>query len=266
MPARPEYRGLAWQAPARSSSRFALSLPEAVEDHPWDETVVKVRGKIFVFLGPARSRRISVKLAESHAHALSIEGAEPTGYGLGRSGLGDVPLDADGRRPRASSATGSRRATGSSRRSVCRRARRRQLRIASISSAVGSDGCAPWRDAATAPAAHARASASSRSRVLEQRDEETGRERVARGRAVDRVDRGGAARATSSPSSSRSAPSAPSVTATSPSRRASASSSKRLTTVRSGSTATGRAGAAFRQNTPVHASHAASTASSGISS
>ena len=35
---------------------FALSLPGAVEDHPWGEDVVKVRGKIFVFLGPELSR------------------------------------------------------------------------------------------------------------------------------------------------------------------------------------------------------------------
>ena len=31
---------------------FALSLPEAVEDQPWeDDTVAKVRKKIFVFFG-----------------------------------------------------------------------------------------------------------------------------------------------------------------------------------------------------------------------
>ena len=75
---------------------FALSLPEAVEDHPWGEDVVKARGKIFVFVGSAGSRRISVKLAESHAHALAIDGSQPTGYGLGKAGWVTVPLRADG--------------------------------------------------------------------------------------------------------------------------------------------------------------------------
>jgi predicted DNA-binding protein (MmcQ/YjbR family) len=75
---------------------FALSLPEASEDQPWGEDVVKVRGKIFVFLGSAGSRRMTVKLEESHGHALSIEGAEPTGYGLGRSGWVTVPTRAEG--------------------------------------------------------------------------------------------------------------------------------------------------------------------------
>ncbi len=73
---------------------FALSLPEATEDHPWGEDVTKVRGKIFVFLGSTTSRRMTVKLVESHAHALSVEGAEPTGYGLGKSGWVTVPLRA----------------------------------------------------------------------------------------------------------------------------------------------------------------------------
>ena len=73
---------------------FALSLPEATEDHPWGEDVAKVRGKIFVFLGQTASRRMTVKLVESHAHALSVDGAEPTGYGLGKSGWVTVPLSA----------------------------------------------------------------------------------------------------------------------------------------------------------------------------
>jgi predicted DNA-binding protein (MmcQ/YjbR family) len=72
---------------------FALSLPEAVEDFPWGDPVAKVRGKIFVFLG---KRMITVKLDESHAHALSLEGAEPTGYNLGRSGWVNVPLGTEG--------------------------------------------------------------------------------------------------------------------------------------------------------------------------
>lgn len=76
---------------------FALSLPEAVEDHPWDETVAKVRKKIFVFFGGDASRdRITVKLIESHGHALSIEGAAPSGYGLGKAGWVTVPVDAEG--------------------------------------------------------------------------------------------------------------------------------------------------------------------------
>lgn len=75
---------------------FALSFPEAYEDHPWGEDVAKVRGKIFVFLGQSTSRRITVKLDESHGHALSIDGAEPTGYGLGKAGWVTVPLRAPG--------------------------------------------------------------------------------------------------------------------------------------------------------------------------
>jgi predicted DNA-binding protein (MmcQ/YjbR family) len=75
---------------------FALSLPETYEDQPWGEDVVKVRGKIFVFLGPARSRRMTVKLVESHAHALAVDGAEPTGYGLGKAGWVTVPMRAPG--------------------------------------------------------------------------------------------------------------------------------------------------------------------------
>ena len=75
---------------------FALSFPDATPDRPWGEDVVKVRGKIFVFAGPAGSKRMSVKLAESHAHALAIEGAAPTGYGLGKAGWVTVPLRAPG--------------------------------------------------------------------------------------------------------------------------------------------------------------------------
>jgi predicted DNA-binding protein (MmcQ/YjbR family) len=78
--------------------QFALSLPEAVEDHPWGEDVAKVRGKVFVFLSPPSSANpgMTVKLVESHGHALAIEGAEPTGYGLGKAGWVNVPLHSRG--------------------------------------------------------------------------------------------------------------------------------------------------------------------------
>ena len=74
---------------------FALSLPEAYEDHPWDETVAKVRKKVFVFFG-GTPNLMTVKLAESHGHALSIAGVQPSGYGLGKSGWVNVPVDAPG--------------------------------------------------------------------------------------------------------------------------------------------------------------------------
>ena len=76
---------------------FALSLPDAVEEHPWEETVAKVRRKVFVFFNgdPARDR-ITVKLVESHGHALAIEGAAPSGYGLGKSGWVTLAVDASG--------------------------------------------------------------------------------------------------------------------------------------------------------------------------
>ena len=37
-----------------------------------------------------------MKLAESHAHALAIDGAEPTGYGLGKAGWVTVPVRGPG--------------------------------------------------------------------------------------------------------------------------------------------------------------------------
>jgi predicted DNA-binding protein (MmcQ/YjbR family) len=78
---------------------FALSLPDASEDFPWGESVAKVNRKVFVFLGSdsgSAPRFMTVKLDESHGHALSIEGAKPTGYGLGRAGWVTVPLRAEG--------------------------------------------------------------------------------------------------------------------------------------------------------------------------
>ncbi len=65
----------------------ALGLPEAAEDFPWGDRVVKVRKKIFVFLGgPEGGLRVSVKLTQAHGEAMLMPFVEPTGYGLGRAG------------------------------------------------------------------------------------------------------------------------------------------------------------------------------------
>jgi predicted DNA-binding protein (MmcQ/YjbR family) len=77
--------------PRQQLANFALGLPGAFEDFPWNERVVKVRGKVFVFLG-GDEPLITVKLVESHGHALSVAGARPTGYGLGPSGWVTVPV------------------------------------------------------------------------------------------------------------------------------------------------------------------------------
>jgi predicted DNA-binding protein (MmcQ/YjbR family) len=75
--------------------RFALGLPGAWEDHPWDESVAKVGRKIFVFLGlgddPA-NLAMTVKLDESLEQALMVPEAAPSGYGLGRAGWVTVPF------------------------------------------------------------------------------------------------------------------------------------------------------------------------------
>ena len=68
---------------------LALGLPGATEEFPWGERVVKVDRKVFVFLGrdePHGSWGMSVKLPISGPSALDQPFAEPTGYGLGKSG------------------------------------------------------------------------------------------------------------------------------------------------------------------------------------
>ena len=66
---------------------FCLSFPEAYEDHPWGETVFKVRKKIFVFLGlPENGVSVTVKLPTSGWPAQQLPFVKPTGYNLGKSG------------------------------------------------------------------------------------------------------------------------------------------------------------------------------------
>jgi predicted DNA-binding protein (MmcQ/YjbR family) len=81
--------------PIASLEAFALALPGAFRDTPWDgDAVAKVGRKIFVFFGAAAdpAPAISVKLPASADHALSVAGARPTSYGLGRHGWVTVPV------------------------------------------------------------------------------------------------------------------------------------------------------------------------------
>lgn len=77
---------------------YALELPEAHEDHPWGETVVKVRKKIFLFLGVADGSyppSVGLKLVASHDQALAVPGSAPMGYGLGKAGWVTLQLESD---------------------------------------------------------------------------------------------------------------------------------------------------------------------------
>jgi len=68
----------------------ALSLPDTTEEFPWGDRVIKVRGKVFVFMGVATEVEnrlgLSVKLPTSGEKALESGFGTPTGYGLGKSG------------------------------------------------------------------------------------------------------------------------------------------------------------------------------------
>jgi predicted DNA-binding protein (MmcQ/YjbR family) len=65
----------------------ALRYPEAFEDFPWGERVVKVRKKIFVFLDRVDDGlKVCTKLPESNADALALPNVTPAGYGMGKHG------------------------------------------------------------------------------------------------------------------------------------------------------------------------------------
>ncbi|MFJ9407834.1 MmcQ/YjbR family DNA-binding protein [Streptomyces sp. NPDC101393] len=80
---------------------FALGLPGAVEEFPWGESVAKVNKKVFVFLGVGDGSyplgmTVKLKDPEVHAHALTSPGAEPAGYGLGKAGWVQIPMEPAG--------------------------------------------------------------------------------------------------------------------------------------------------------------------------
>jgi predicted DNA-binding protein (MmcQ/YjbR family) len=67
--------------------QVAMGYPQATEDFPWGHRAIKVKGKVFLFLYREDTfLSLSVKLPVSGQHALALPFAEPTGYGLGKSG------------------------------------------------------------------------------------------------------------------------------------------------------------------------------------
>ena len=73
-----------------------MTYPEVREEFPWGERAFKVAKKVFVFLGSDGSDvSMSVKLPESNEMALQFPFAEPTHYGLGKSGWVTVKFAPD---------------------------------------------------------------------------------------------------------------------------------------------------------------------------
>jgi predicted DNA-binding protein (MmcQ/YjbR family) len=83
------------RTPSALLRAYAMSFPEAHEDKPWGESAFKVRGKTFLFMheGPG-GLSLSTKLPDSCTAALMFPFAEPTGYGLGKSGWVTARFDA----------------------------------------------------------------------------------------------------------------------------------------------------------------------------
>ena len=75
--------------------QYALTFLEAWEDFPWDEPVVKVRKKIFAFLGSHEDDclQLGVKLPETAEAILQEPWAEPSSHGLGRHGWVSLRFD-----------------------------------------------------------------------------------------------------------------------------------------------------------------------------
>ena len=72
-----------------------MTYPEVREEFPWGERAFKVAKKVFVFLGSdGTDVSMSVKLPESNEMALQFPFAEPTHYGLGKSGWVTVSFGA----------------------------------------------------------------------------------------------------------------------------------------------------------------------------
>lgn len=102
-PARPSRSANELRRVSRSLRQYALFFPDATEDFPWGERVVKVKGKVFVFLGadpaPGGPMGLSIKLPESGRDALDLPFTRPTGYGLGKSGWVTATFQAKDRPP-----------------------------------------------------------------------------------------------------------------------------------------------------------------------
>lgn len=76
--------------PREHAQAYALSFPGAYAEHPWGQTVIKVKRKVFLFvngaIAPEDGVSLSVKLPYSGEDVLHLPFAESMGYGMGKYG------------------------------------------------------------------------------------------------------------------------------------------------------------------------------------
>ena len=67
--------------------KTALAYPQATEDFPWGHRAFKVKKKMFLILSFNKDVfNVTMKLPDSGKQAVQLPFAQPTGYGLGKSG------------------------------------------------------------------------------------------------------------------------------------------------------------------------------------
>lgn len=67
--------------------KLALAYPQVAEDFPWGHRAFKVKKKMFLILSFDKDVfNVTMKLPDSGRQAVQLPFAEPTGYGLGKSG------------------------------------------------------------------------------------------------------------------------------------------------------------------------------------
>ncbi len=82
---------MAKRSPLKSAEaalrKLALDYPQATEDFPWGHRAFKVKKKMFLILSYDKDIfNVTMKLPVTGKQALALPFAEPTGYGLGKSG------------------------------------------------------------------------------------------------------------------------------------------------------------------------------------
>jgi predicted DNA-binding protein (MmcQ/YjbR family) len=91
-------------ADAKALRKAALAYPDTVEDFPWGHSAFKVAGKkAFLFMGATEDGgfSFSMKLPYRNSEALAMKGAEPTGYGMAKSGWVSFTYKAKAKPPMA---------------------------------------------------------------------------------------------------------------------------------------------------------------------